>query len=389
MCSCLSGVVSRLEQTNMASGMWCSVTDLTNMYFSIPVQKGRAETVCTHIELATIHTYGLASGLCFLIFHHINIVWRGLGRLCAHSRGHHTDPLQWQYYIDKARWPQDAGMLKALISFWHGAFTNGDQPVTWGQNVVHTEPLPSRGCQELMVIETNMYGWNGLVFYAGKSSLNITTWGLTGGLISPGVGTAGQETQEMWEGGQNRGTHCSSSSPHLEADGLVEHSQGPARQHSRHPRGAKTAVVPKGKQFCRVVQAPSSSSVHQAESDFTWDHILAWLFPFPSFFLSLETWEILVPQPGTEPMLPAVEAWSLNHWTAREAPLSLCLSCFLPSLKSFSCRNAFPSTNYGALNSFSWLCSFRTQHKTTSPLPPENALERGSIRKWKRACSGD
>ena len=199
----------------------------------------------------------------------------------------------------------------------------------------------------------------------------------------------GEETQEMWEGGQNHGTHCSCSSPHLEADGLVEHSQGPARQHSRHPRGAKTALVPEGKQFCRVVHAPSSSSVHQAESDFTWDHILAWLFPFPSFFLFLETWEILVPQPGIEPMLPAVEAWSLNHWTAREAPLSLCLSCFLPSLKSFSWSNAFPSTNYGALNSFSWLCSFRTQHKTTSPLPSENAPERGSIRKWKRACSGD
>ena len=27
---------------------------------------------------------------------------------------------------------------------------------------------------------------------------------------------------------------------------------------------------------------------------------------------------ILVPWPGIEPMPPAVEAWSLNHWTARE-----------------------------------------------------------------------
>lgn len=120
-----------------------------------------------------------------------------------------------------------------------------------------------------MLIETNMFDWSGLVFYADKSSLNITTRGLTGGLISPGVGTAGQETQEMWEGGQNCETHWLCSSPHLEADGLVEHSQGPARQHSRHPRGAKTALVPKGKQFCRVVHDPSFSSVHQAESDFT------------------------------------------------------------------------------------------------------------------------
>ena len=27
---------------------------------------------------------------------------------------------------------------------------------------------------------------------------------------------------------------------------------------------------------------------------------------------------ILIPQPGIEPMPPAVEAQSLNHWTARE-----------------------------------------------------------------------
>ena len=30
---------------------------------------------------------------------------------------------------------------------------------------------------------------------------------------------------------------------------------------------------------------------------------------------------ILTPQPGIEPMRPAVEVWSLNHWTAREIPL--------------------------------------------------------------------
>ena len=29
---------------------------------------------------------------------------------------------------------------------------------------------------------------------------------------------------------------------------------------------------------------------------------------------------ILVPQPGTEPKSPAVEAQSLNHWTSREVP---------------------------------------------------------------------
>ena len=32
---------------------------------------------------------------------------------------------------------------------------------------------------------------------------------------------------------------------------------------------------------------------------------------------------ILVPRPGIEPVLPAPEAWSLNHWTAREFPHKL------------------------------------------------------------------
>ena len=31
--------------------------------------------------------------------------------------------------------------------------------------------------------------------------------------------------------------------------------------------------------------------------------------------------EILVPQPGIEPLPPALEGWSLNHWTTREAPI--------------------------------------------------------------------
>ena len=29
---------------------------------------------------------------------------------------------------------------------------------------------------------------------------------------------------------------------------------------------------------------------------------------------------ILVPRPGIEPVHPALEAWSPNHWTAREVP---------------------------------------------------------------------
>ena len=31
--------------------------------------------------------------------------------------------------------------------------------------------------------------------------------------------------------------------------------------------------------------------------------------------------EFLVPQPGIKPVLPALEVWSLNHWTSRGALL--------------------------------------------------------------------
>ena len=37
---------------------------------------------------------------------------------------------------------------------------------------------------------------------------------------------------------------------------------------------------------------------------------------------------IFVSQLGIEPMIPAVEVWSLNHWTAREAPEFHVLSHF-------------------------------------------------------------
>ena len=40
---------------------------------------------------------------------------------------------------------------------------------------------------------------------------------------------------------------------------------------------------------------------------------------------------ILIPQPGVDLVPPAVEAWSLNHWTSREVPkiLQYSMSMFL------------------------------------------------------------
>ena len=39
---------------------------------------------------------------------------------------------------------------------------------------------------------------------------------------------------------------------------------------------------------------------------------------------------MLVHQPGIEPVTPALGAWSINHWTAREVPIISDLThCFL------------------------------------------------------------
>ena len=43
------------------------------------------------------------------------------------------------------------------------------------------------------------------------------------------------------------------------------------------------------------------------------------------FFFFWPHSENLVPQPEIEPVLPAVEAQSLNHWTAREVPVDISL----------------------------------------------------------------
>ena len=48
---------------------------------------------------------------------------------------------------------------------------------------------------------------------------------------------------------------------------------------------------------------------------------------FIYFWLCHGACRILVPQPGIEPMAPAVEAWSLNLWTAREVPGVCVIEC--------------------------------------------------------------
>ena len=48
--------------------------------------------------------------------------------------------------------------------------------------------------------------------------------------------------------------------------------------------------------------------------------ILLSFFLFFFFFFWPRSMQDLSPPPGTEPVPPAVEAWSLNHWTTKEVP---------------------------------------------------------------------
>ena len=55
--------------------------------------------------------------------------------------------------------------------------------------------------------------------------------------------------------------------------------------------------------------------------------LLVKVFGGPLQILSVElgvrvAYGILVPQPGFKLIPPAVEVWSLNHWTTREVPVN-------------------------------------------------------------------
>ena len=64
------------------------------------------------------------------------------------------------------------------------------------------------------------------------------------------------------------------------------------------------------------------------------------LFSFFLFFFFVGS---LVPRPEIEPKPPAVEAWSLNHWTTGEVPLHPFFAPFLPSLSTNSLPSQLPN----------------------------------------------
>ena len=86
--------------------------------------------------------------------------------------------------------------------------------------------------------------------------------------------------------------------------------------------------------FCPCIHTPTHlSSIH----------LLTYVFSLA----------LLIPQPGVKPMPPAVEAWSPNHWTAREVPPPTCLLFIHPPIPlsthprilSIYCLSIHPTTH--------------------------------------------
>ena len=84
-------------------------------------------------------------------------------------------------------------------------------------------------------------------------------------------------------------------------------------------------------------------------------------FPLPNFCVSCSfslfwphhaAYGILVPWPGMEPTLPAVKAWSLNHWTTRDVPQLIFLTSCLTTV------HCLPYSSRKCTMSFSQLCTF-------------------------------
>ena len=96
--------------------------------------------------------------------------------------------------------------------------------------------------------------------------------------------------------------------------------------------------------------------VHNGSAIFSQNLTVVFLLSFFFFFFWLRyaACGILVPRPGIEPMAPAVEAWTLNHWTAKEVPS-------LPTFSLTSFQTVFHTVTRSVLlkgKSHSFICSW-------------------------------
>ena len=120
-----------------------------------------------------------------------------------------------------------------------------------------------------------------------------------------------------------RSHHClfCPPSPH---SALVSMASWLPLSHARHilPQGFALADPPSWNVPCRHLHGflPLQALIKGAFlSEAHLIHLLTFFFFWPHCIIFM----ILVPQPGIEPVSPALGVWNLNHWTAREVPQPL------------------------------------------------------------------
>ena len=83
-------------------------------------------------------------------------------------------------------------------------------------------------------------------------------------------------------------------------------------------------LLPKGSSLKLLTRCPMDMRFSQIDPHDCRIRSVQYMSPFLLLFsLSHAAYGILVPRPGIKPVPPAVEVWSLNHQTAREAPMFL------------------------------------------------------------------
>ena len=105
---------------------------------------------------------------------------------------------------------------------------------------------------------------------------------------------------------------------------------------------------------------------------FSW-YVILFIAEFISSFFGCMACGTLVPQPGSNPMPPAVEMGSPNHWTAKAVPITKFLhGCFLENSSktlTFQCQfpflfffllsfNKVPSSPEARDQNLSYFCTF-------------------------------
>ena len=122
----------------------------------------------------------------------------------------------------------------------------------------------------------------------------------------------------FWEDAGHRRESGEAAFEPMNPDGHCWVSRAESQTTSRFRSLAPLQLTHRG---CHVLLLPRLrlEGSHQKALLLGGNQIQTWCLLFSGFFWAVHVARgILVPRPGIEPMPPAVEGWSPNHWTARE-----------------------------------------------------------------------